>query len=168
MLQRQPSDVMRVSSEMVVFTWIAFIIAALVLSRLLWKPILRTVEKREKEVSDALAGAEQARRDVAEMETHRQDILAKAGVEAQTIRSQASLAATAMISKADSEAQAAAQRHIANAEKVIDDSKRKAFEQLRLETANYVVGGVEHILRQHLTDEQKRVYHEAMLNEVHL
>ena len=79
-IQKLPSDVMQGSDKMILLTWLAFGIAALCLHKLLWKPILRAVEGREKAISDALDGAAVARKELSESEVRGRQVVAQAGL----------------------------------------------------------------------------------------
>ena len=43
-----PTSAIDISGKMVLLTWTAFLIAAILLHRLAWKPILRALDKRER------------------------------------------------------------------------------------------------------------------------
>ncbi len=167
-LEHMQSDVMQVSGQMVVLTWIAFILAAITLHKLLWKPIMRAIEGREKEVSDALAGADQARQALANAEKDRHDVIAHAERDAREIADRAARDAAAIRSKADADSQSLAQRRIEEAQRAIQAEYQKAFETLRLDAASRLSSALERMLKQNLTDEQKKKYQDELLGEVTL
>lgn len=167
-IQKLPSDVMQVSDKMILLTWLAFGIAAFCLHRLLWKPILHAVEGREKSISDALDGAAQARKELAETEDRKRLTVEQANEEARKMAEQASREAAAAVAKADREAKALARRRFDEATQAIDAEQRKAFEAVRHEAAAHLCDTLETLLRQTLTDEQKRAYQAKIVNEVQL
>jgi len=167
-LQKMSSDVMNVSGQMIVLTWVAFLVAAICLHKLLWKPILKAVGDREKSVSDALDGAAQARQEMATSEVRKQQLLQQAENEARDVAEQASRKADAIVAKADGDAQAVAARRFQDAERAIAQEYRRSFEALRLDAANRLTGMLEQMLRQKLTEEQKVAYQADLLNEVKL
>lgn len=167
-IQKLPSDVMQVSDKMILLTWLAFGIAAFCLHRLLWKPILHAVEGREKSISDALSGAAQARKELAESEDRKRQTVEQANEEARKVAEQAAREAAASVARADREAKAVAQRRLDEAALAIEAEQRKAFEAVRRDAAEHLGDTIERFLRQELTDEQKRAYQATILGEVKL
>ena len=167
-LQNMVSGVMEIEGQLIVLTWIAFILAAIALHKLLWKPILKAVGDREKTISDALAEAEQARRKVAETETIGKELVQKAEDDARAVAQRATRDAAAIRAKADADAREDAAHQVQNARNIIEAESRKAFEALRLNAADRLTDTLERMLSQNLTDEQKRIYQEDLLKEVKL
>jgi F-type H+-transporting ATPase subunit b len=167
-LQKLPTDVMQVSEQMILLTWLVFGIAALCLHKLLWKPLLGAVENREKSISDALDGAEQARKDLAATKSRMLQVIDRATDEARVTAEQATREAGAVVARADQEAKACAQRRMDEAEREIEVEKRKAVEAVRLDVAKNLGELVERLLLKNLTDEQRRAYQSDILSEVKL
>jgi len=167
-LLAETTDVLAISDKMMLLTWITFIIAAVCLHKLLWKPILRMVEKREKDIGDALQGAEDAREELAATEANSRQVVHQTEQEVRAMTEVARRQAAAIVAHADTDARVAAQRRVAEAERVIQGEYRKAFETLRHNAADNISKTVEKLIRQNLTEEQKRAYHEEMLKEVQL
>ena len=165
-IQKLQTDVMQVSEPMVLLTWLAFGIAAVCLHKLLWKPILGAVAKREQSISDALGGAADARREMAESGTRSRKMIEQAAEEARGMAERASREAAASVARADREAKLVAQRRLAEAELAVAAEQRKAAEAVRLDAAMHLSETIETLLRQKLTDEQKRVYQADILKEV--
>ena len=161
-------SVIELSDKMILLTWITFAIAAVCLHKLLWKHILRVIERREKDVADALQGAENARQELTAAETTKKQVLRQAEQDTRTMTEAAARQAAAIVARADVDARAAAQQRVREAERVIQGEYRKAFEELRHNAADNIARTVEKLIRQHLTDEQKRAYHEEMLKEIQL
>ena len=162
------TDVLQVSEPMILLTWLAFGIAAVCLHKLLWKPILRAVETREKSIGEALDGAEQARKRMAETETRGRQLVSQANEAAKAVSEQATREKNALLARADQEAKALAQRRLADAEREIEIEQRKATEAVRLEVAKNVGDLMERLVRGSITEEQKRAYQADILGEVKL
>jgi F-type H+-transporting ATPase subunit b len=167
-LQKLPSDVMQVSDKMILLTWLAFGIAAVSLHKLLWKPILRTVEGREKSISDALDGAARARRELAEAEAREQETVGRAAEKARAMADRASREAAEALARADREARDLAQRRMEDAARMIEAEQSKAFEAVRRASAEQLCDAIERFVRSELTDEQRRAYQQGILGEVKL
>mgnify|MGYP000616603919 CR=1 FL=1 len=58
----KPGNVMGFDGQVVLLTWIAFLIAFVVLGKLVWKPILQWLESRETEIRSSLDDAAAARK----------------------------------------------------------------------------------------------------------
>ena len=160
-IQKLPTDVMQVSNTMILLTWIVFGVAALFLHKLLWKPILGAVAKREQSISDALDGAENARKEI-----RGRQIIEQASEESRAMAERVAREAAATVTRADREAKLVAQRRIEEAERAIVTEQRKAIEAVRHDVALHLGETIENMLRQKLTDEQKRVYQAEILKEV--
>ena len=167
-IQQLPTDVMQVSETMILLTWLAFGIAAICLHKLLWKPILRAVDKREQSISDALDGAERARKELEESEARSRQVVDQASEAARLTAEQAARDATSAISRADRDAKAVAKRRYEDAEREIEAAQRLASEAVRRDAAAHLGETLERLLRGHMTDEQKRAYQAEILNEVKL
>ena len=167
-IQKLPSDVMQVSGQMVVLTWVAFLIAAICLHKLLWKPILKAVGVREKSVSDALEGAERARKEIGVSQTQCKALIRQAEDKSLNIADQAMRNASLIVSKADDDARLVAARRVQEAERKIEMEYRKSFEALRLEASTTLMTAMEKMLRLTLADEQKKAYQNELLREVKL
>jgi len=167
-IQKLPSDVMQVSGQMLLLTWLAFGIAAFCLHKLLWKPILHAVEGREKSISDALDGAKQARKELAESESRKQRTLEQADEGARIVAERASREAAATLARAEQAAKALTQQRMEETEQALELERGKAAEAVRLDAANRLADTLEHFLRQELTDAQKRAYQTEFLGEVKL
>ena len=165
-IQKLPTDVMQVSDTMILLTWIVFGIAAFCLHKLLWKPILHAVQNRENSIRDALDGAENARKEVSASQTRSRQMIEQAAEESRTMAERAAREAEASIARADREAKLVAKRRLEEAERAVAAEQRKAIEAVRLDAAMHLGETLEHLLRQKLTDEQKRVYQADMLKEV--
>jgi len=167
-IQKLPTDVMHVSDQMILLTWLAFGIAALALHKLLWRPILKAVESREQSIDEALAGAEQAREQLTADEARGRQIMEEAADQARVSAEQAARESSAILARADQEAKAVAQRRLLEAEREIEVETDKATEAVRLETAKHIGELVERLLLTSLTDEQRRAYQSDILSEVTL
>ena len=160
------NEVMHVPDSMILMTWVVFGIAAFCLHKLLWKPILSAVQTRENSIRDALDGAESARKEVSESQSRSRQMIEQAAEESRAMADRASREAEAAIARADREAKVVAQRRLEEAERAVAAEQRKAIEAVRLDAAKHLGETIEKLLRQNLTDDQKRAYQAEMLNEV--
>ena len=163
-----PNQMVTISGEMVLLSWLAFIVVAFALHKLLWKPLLRVLERRETDIKDALDVADRARDEVAESYQKKQNIISDARKEAQEKIDQALREAASLKEKADSEARRLSLARMKEADVQIALEKAKAEDSVRTATIAQIGGLLERVLSQNLSPEQKSKYQDAMLREVNL
>lgn len=146
---------------MIIWTWITFFLVLIILYKIALKPILGTIESREKSIRDDLEKA-QKQRDEAEalLERHRQ-MMSGAEAEAQKmIKESQSLAEKArqeILEKARQESN----KLVDKARAEIEHQKDSALASLRAEVADLAIGAAEKIILQTLDeDKQKQVVDE--------
>ena len=153
-----PSEAKSISNEMVLLTWIAFLIAAILLHRLAWKPILRALDKREQDIRTSLDDAERARPEaVASAEKSRQSV-AEAMDRARALTEEARQAAVRAAARLETEARDQSRRMVEDAGQEIAAAQQRAVEGLRREAAILAVSLSEKMLAEQLTPEQRSAY----------
>ena len=63
---------------LILWTLLAFIIVFFILKKFAWKPILESMNKREKGIADSLATAEKVREEMAQLKSENEALLVKA------------------------------------------------------------------------------------------
>ena len=66
---------MEISGQMVVWTWIVFAIVLAVLYKVAWKPILATLDKREKDIQESIDNAVKVQEELDSIEDVRAKII---------------------------------------------------------------------------------------------
>ncbi len=74
---------------LVFWTTLVFLIVLVILRRMAWKPILNAVNEREESIENALAAAEKAKEEVANLKADNERILQEARVERDSILKEA-------------------------------------------------------------------------------
>ena len=115
--------------------------------KFVWPPLLRAIEKRQKEIADGLAAADQGRRSLEQSTRQADDEIRKARERAGEIISQAERRTAQMIEEAKNAAKEEAGREKAAAKAEIAQEASRAREQLRDQVASLAVAGAEKILR---------------------
>jgi len=118
--------------------------------KFVWPPLLRAIERRQKEVAEGLAAAEQGRNELAEAGRRSEAELADARAKAQEIIAKAEKRATQIIDEARHAARTEGDRLIAGAKAEMDQQATNAKEQLREQVASLAVAGAEKILRREI------------------
>ena len=161
-----PTSAIDVSGKMVMLTWLAFLIAAILLHRLAWKPILRALDKRERDIRTALEEAEQAHQQAANSATESRKIVAEAMDRARAMSEETRLAAERSATRIEKDAQEKSRRLIEAANLEIQAAQRRAIEDLRREAAMLAIQLSEQMLTEQLTPEQRSAYEQRMAQKL--
>lgn len=145
---------------------VTFLIVLFLLKKFAWKPILNMIHEREKSIEDALASAERAKREMAELKASNERILNEARSERDQLLKEAREAKDAIISEAKSKAQKEADRLMAAARENIQNEKNAAIADLKNQVATLSIEIAEKILKEHLSsdDKQKALVKNLMQN----
>ena len=133
---------------------LAFILFVWFCMKYVWPPMLKILEEREKEIADGLNAASEGRRELEEANVRKEEILGEAKKEAADLVSQASQRANQLVEEAKTNAQEEAEKVKVSALNDIEQSAKRAREELRSEVATLAVAGAEKILNSEI-DEKK-------------
>ncbi|MDG5491135.1 F0F1 ATP synthase subunit B [Psychroserpens sp. SPM9] len=154
---------------LVFWTAITFLFLLLILRKFAWKPILGAVSDREEGIKTALASAENARKEMENLQADNERILKEARLERETMLKEAREIKAKMISDAKEEAQEQANKMIAQAQTAIESEKKSAMAELKNHVAGLSVEIAEKVVRQELSNKDKQLeLVESMLNEAKL
>ena len=81
---------MTVSYGTIIWTSIAFILVLIIMKKVAWKPILGALEKREKDIQNAIDSARQAKEEMARLKVSNEELQKKAREERDAIRTRVS------------------------------------------------------------------------------
>jgi F-type H+-transporting ATPase subunit b len=149
-----------------IWTVINFAILFVALYKLLYKPLLGAISKRETEINDMISAA---KADQAEADRLRKDFELKineAQREAQSILNQATKAATNAKEQIETEARTKAAEMIENATKIIEREKVKALAELRSEVANLAVQVAGKVIEKNLNNEEQKRLADSFVDKV--
>ncbi len=147
--------------EHIVMQVISFSILAFVLYRFAFKPVLATLDERNKQIADGLKYAEEMQVKLAEAEAEHKAIIQKASQEAQQIVNEARSVAEEKISKSSQEAVVRAAEIIKKAEQQIELDRSKMLADARSEIARLVVATASKVLSKELSDDDRNRYTES-------
>ena len=130
------------------FIWqiVIFVGLILLLKKFAWKPILDAVNERETGIKDALLSAENARKEMQNLQADNQRILQEARIERE-IKDK-------MIADAKNEAQAQGQKMIEQAKAAIEGEKNAAMAELKLQVSTLSLSIAEKILKEELSNKE--------------
>jgi len=125
---------------------IAFAILIWFTVRFVWPPLLRAIEKRQKEIADGLAAAHEGKVSLEKAEKRNAESLNEAKQKGAEILSQAEKRASEIVEAAKETAQEEGDRIISGARAEIDQELNRAKEELRSQVSTLALAGAEKIL----------------------
>ena len=151
------------------WTFISFALLFFLLKKFAWKPIVGTVNDREKSIRDALASAEKARLEMENLQADNKRILQEARIEREAMLKEARDLKNKMITDAKDEAQTQANKMIAQAQSAIESEKNAAMAELKSHVAGLAVDIAEKVVREELSNKGKQLkLVQSMLSEAKL
>jgi F-type H+-transporting ATPase subunit b len=116
-------------------------------AKFVWPPLMRAIERRQKEIADGLAAGEQGKHSLASAEKRIADMMAEAKSRSSEIIAQGEKLKTETIDAAKAEAKTEAERILAAAKAEIQQEFARAKESLRDQVADLAVAGAAKILK---------------------
>lgn len=153
------------------FFWqlILFVALVLLLKKFAWKPILNAVNEREEGILKALESAENARKEMQNLNADNERILKEARIERDAMLKEAREMKESIISEAKGEAHAQATKVIDQAKATIESEKHAAIAEIKNQVAELSLEIAEKVMRSELSDKNKQLQLvEDMLKEVKL
>ncbi|MDT8412724.1 MAG: F0F1 ATP synthase subunit B [Vicingaceae bacterium] len=141
---------------LIVWTTIVFCILLFLLAKFAWKPILNAVKQREQSIEEALNKAEDAKKEMAQLQSANEDLLKEARAERDEMLKEARTLKDKIIAEAKAKAGEDADRIIASARESIQHEKMAAVTELKNQVAVLSIEIAEKILKQELSSEAKQ------------
>jgi F-type H+-transporting ATPase subunit b len=141
------------------FFWqiLIFVGLVLLLRKYAWKPILGAVNQREQGIKNALASAEEARREMENLQASNEKLLQEARNERDVMMKEAREIKTKMIADAKEEAQEEANKMIAHAQAAIESEKKAAMAELKNHVAELSVQIAEKVVKKELSSKDQQL-----------
>ena len=139
---------------LILWTLIAFGIVFFILAKYAWKPILKSLDQREKNISDSILSAENVKKEMAALKSENEALLAKAREERSQMMREAKEIRDKIINDAREEARQAGSKMIADAQAVINQQKMAAIVDLKNQVGNLVIEVSEKVLRRELGNKE--------------
>ncbi len=138
------------------FIWASLIFIGLVLllKKFAWKPILDAVNEREEGIKNALLSAENAKREMQNLKSDNEKLLAEARAERDSLMKDAREIKEKMINDAKSEAQAAGEKMISQAKAAIESEKNAAMAELKNQVSSLSLEIAEKLLQDELSNKE--------------
>ncbi|GEM56392.1 ATP synthase F0 subunit B [Flavobacterium branchiophilum] len=151
------------------FIWqiVLFVGLIFLLKKFAWKPILDAVNEREEGIKNALLSAENAKKEMQNLQADNQRILQEARLERDTLLKEAREMKDKMIADAKNEAQVQGSKMIEQAKAAIVSEKNAAMADLKAQVSNLSIEIAEKLLKSELTDKASQTaLVEKMLGDV--
>ncbi len=157
------------STGLFILQTVIFVGLILLLKKFAWKPILESVNEREEGIRSALRSAEDAKKEMANLKTQNENLLAEARAERDALMKEAREIKEKMIADAKSEAATQGQKMIEHAKATIESEKNAALAELKLQISTISLDIAEKLLKEELSNKEAQTkLVEKMLGDVKL
>ena len=145
---------------------LSFCVVAFVLWKFAFKPVLATLDERQRKISDGLDYAEQMKAKLADANAQAAAQLKAAQVEANKIVDEARKAAKELSERETTAATERANALVSKAQQAIELEHKKMLADAQKEIARLVVAMTERVLAKKLSDADRASYNEAAAREL--
>lgn len=143
-----------------------FGIVAFLLYKFAFKPVLATIEERQKKISDGLQYAEEMKIKLADAEKEHAATLQKAQQEAQTILGEARETAKLYLDKQTEAAAGKSEEIIAKAKEAIELERNKMLTEVRGEVVRLVIDTTSKVLTKDLSEDERSRFSKSAAEEL--
>lgn len=153
------------------FFWTAIILLVVIflLGKFAWKPIINALEAREEGIADALAAADNAKREMQNLKASNEKLLAEARAERDAMLKEAREMKEKIVAEAKNEAQAEGEKMIQQAKAAIENEKSAAMADIKNHVSGLSIEIAEKLMKNQLADTQaQNQLVESLLNDVKL
>ena len=153
------------------FVWmgVLFVLLVLLLKKYAWGPILEAVNNREEGIKNALASAEEAKKEMQNLTADNANLLKEARAERDAMMKEAREIKEKMISEAKEEAKEEATKMIELAKMSIEQEKQAALAHLKKEVGELSITIAKAVVKKELSSQDDQIkLVEGMLEEVTL
>ncbi len=148
---------------------VLFVGLILLLKKFAWKPILDAVNEREEGIKNALLSAENAKKEMQNLKSDNEKLLAEARAERDAMLKEATEMKNKIVSDAKTQAQVEGEKMIAQAKAAIESEKNAVMAELKNQVSSLSLEIAEKVLRDELSnkDSQTKLV-EKMLGDAKL
>lgn len=157
---------LEISIPDLVFAIVNFVILMAILRKFLWGPVMKTMDERQKGITDSLEKAAVAKKEADETHAVLAGEIENARRQAKAIVDEAQQAGEAVKSDIIDQAQKSASDMITRAQAEIEQQKLDAIAQLKGEVADLVVITTGKLLGENMSEEQHKVLMDKYIAEV--
>ena len=143
-----------------------FCIVAFLLYKFAFKPVLSSIDERQKKIADGLQYAEEMKHKLADAEKQHKETLKEAQQNAQKIIAEARDTSKEIIDRQTQEAVVQAEDVLKKAQESVELEHTKMLSEVRSEIARLVVQTTAKVLRKDLSEEEKSNYSDSAAKEL--
>ena len=141
---------------LIIWTLLAFLIVFFILGKFAFPAITKGLKEREEGIANALASADKAKAEMAQLKNENEALLAKAREERALLLKDAKESSDKMIAEAKEKAKAEYDRIIAEAQTAINQQKNAALTDVKNQVGNLVIEVAEKVLRKELSNKAEQ------------
>ena len=145
---------------------LCFSIVAILIWRFAFKPVLSTMEDRQRQIESGLRYAEEMKTKLAQTQLESVAILKQAQLEGTKFVEETRKTAKEFFDNQQKEAVVRANELLVKAQQAIDLEHKKMLEEARQEVARLVVRTTQQVLARELSDAERARYNEAATREI--
>ncbi len=143
-----------INPGLIFWTVVTFLLLLFVLKKTAWKPILASLDERERFIRESVERAETARKEAEELLEKNKQNLARAEEEAQKIIAQGREYAENLKNQIIADGKAEAKKIVADASVEIERKTQEAFSKLKGQVATIAIEAAEKIIKDNLDKEK--------------
>jgi len=157
------------SFGLIFWTLLAFLIMFFILRKFAWKPILSSLDAREKGIADSLETADRVRAEMAQLKSENEELLAKAREERAAMLKEARDIKDKIVNDAKEQAKTEASKIMSETQQAIEQQKMAAMTDVKNQVGKMVIEVAEKILRKELGNKEAQEAHiKDLVEEVKL
>jgi F-type H+-transporting ATPase subunit b len=160
-----------ITPEYGLFVWqvVVMIVLIFLLTKFAWKPVMKAVGEREASINDALASAEKAKEEMANLKADNEKLLQQARAERDEMLKEAQDMKKSIISEATEDANEKSERILRKAQITIQSEKKQALLEIKSQVAELSVQIAETVVKKQLDDKKEQmILVNKMLDDVKL
>ncbi|MEX2234249.1 MAG: F0F1 ATP synthase subunit B [Cyclobacteriaceae bacterium] len=133
---------------------VVFLLLLVLLGKMAWKPILRSLKEREHSIQQALDTAEKARHEIATMQSSNEKLLREAREERDRILRQAREVSIKMREEAQHDAKKISDKIVEDARAAINIEKQAAMKDIKVQVAMFSLEIAEKLMKKNLSGDK--------------
>jgi F-type H+-transporting ATPase subunit b len=148
------------------WTVVLFVLFALIVTKLGWKPLLSVIEERERSIQDSVQSAERARHEAQALLAQHKELLREAGRQREEIVKSAMADAERLRAELSAQARTEAETLVQRARDQIQREKQLALQEIRTRVADLAVEAAGKIVTASLTPDVQRKLVDEFIQKV--
>jgi len=145
---------------------VCFVVVAIVLWKFGFKPVLATIDERQRQIQDGLRYTEEMKVKLAQTQQETAGLIKQAQAEGARFIDEARRAAKELADRQQKEASARAEDLIVKAQQAIELEHKRMMDEARTEVARLVVATTQRVLAKELSDADRTRYTAAAAREL--